>query len=124
VHHDQARRWLESTMGSDRAYAYSELVMSAFVRVVTHPRVFDPPSPLAAALAFASGVMAPVHAVPVTPGPRHWEIFSKLCRQSKAKGNLVTDAYFAALAIESGSEWISTDGDYARFDGLLWSRPF
>jgi uncharacterized protein len=124
VHHDEARRWLETTMASDRAYAYSELVMSAFVRVVTHPRVFDPPSPLAAALEFASEVMAPDHAVLVTPGPRHWEIFSKLCRKSKAKGNLITDAYFAALAIESGSQWISTDGDYARFDGLVWSRPF
>jgi len=39
------------------------------------------------------------------------------------KGNLVTDAYLAALAIESGCEWISTDGDYARFKGLTWRRP-
>ena len=30
----------------------------------------------------------------------------------------------AALAIESGCEWITTDGDYARFAGLSWSRPF
>jgi toxin-antitoxin system PIN domain toxin len=123
-HHDEARRWLEDTIASDRAYAYSELVVSAFVRIVTHPRVFDPPSTVSAALAFATDLMTPDHAVPVAPGPRHWEIFEKLCRQSKAKGNMVSDAYLAALAIESGSEWVSTDGDFARFDGLVWTRPF
>jgi toxin-antitoxin system PIN domain toxin len=123
-HHDEARRWLEDTIASDRAYAYSELVVSAFVQIVTHPRVFDPPSTVSAALAFASDLMTPDHAVPVAPGPRHWEIFEKLCRQSKAKGNMVSDAYLAALAIESGSEWVSTDGDFARFDGLVWTRPF
>lgn len=39
------------------------------------------------------------------------------------KGSLATDAFFAALAIESGSEWITTDRDYARFEGLRWRHP-
>jgi predicted nucleic acid-binding protein len=68
--------------------------------------------------------MSPEHAVTIAPGPRHWEIFSKLCREADARGNLVADAYLAALAIEFGSEWISTDGDYARFPALKWRRPF
>jgi uncharacterized protein len=55
--------------------------------------------------------------------PRHWEIFTKLCRICEVKGNLVPDAYFAALAIETGSEWISTDRDYNRFPGLNWRHP-
>jgi uncharacterized protein len=38
-------------------------------------------------------------------------------------GNLVQDAWFAALAIESGCEWITTDRDFARFDGLQWRAP-
>ncbi len=59
----------------------------------------------------------------VSPGERHWEIFSRLCRQTGVKGNLVPDAYLAALAIESGSEWITTDRDYVRFPGLRWRRP-
>jgi predicted nucleic acid-binding protein len=63
-------------------------------------------------------------AVRVEPGPRHWDIFARLCTQNRARGNLVPDAYLAALAIESGSEWITTDGDYARFPGLNWRRPF
>ncbi len=110
-------------LASDQAYGMSELVLSAFVRIVTHPRIFNPPSTLEEALAFASDVMTPEHAVPIAPGPRHWEIFAKVCRESKAKGNLITDAYFAALAIEAGCEWISTDGDYARFPSLKWRRP-
>jgi hypothetical protein len=123
-HHDAARRWVEDLIRSDRAYGMAELVVSAFVRIVTHPRVFNPPSPLDAALAFAGEVMTPGHAVRIAPGLRHWDIFARLCRESNAKGNLVADAYLAALAIESGCDWVSTDGDYARFEGLVWTRPF
>jgi uncharacterized protein len=61
--------------------------------------------------------------VPIVPGQRHWEIFTRLCREANAKGNLVPDAYLAALAIESGSEWMTTDRDYGRFPGLRWRDP-
>jgi uncharacterized protein len=124
VHHAACRGWLESVLASDEAYGVSELVLSGFVRVVTHPAVFSPPSSIADALAFASEVLSPDHAVVVAPGPRHWEIFSKLCHDADARGNLVADAYLAALAIEWGCDWISTDGDYARFKSLKWRRPF
>jgi len=51
-------------------------------------------------------------------------IFEDLCRRAAATGNLVQDAWLAALAVESGCEWITTDGDFARFAGLRWRRPF
>jgi toxin-antitoxin system PIN domain toxin len=123
-HHEAARRWVETVLRSDRAYGVSELVLSAFIRIVTHPRIFNPPSPLDAALAFADEIVTPAHAVRIAPGPRHWDIFTSLCREANVKGNLVADALLAAIAIESGCEWISTDGDYARFPGLVWTRPF
>ena len=63
------------------------------------------------------------NAVPVAPGERHWTIFERLCGTAGARGDLVPDAYFAALAIESGSEWITTDRDYSRFPGLRWRHP-
>jgi predicted nucleic acid-binding protein len=55
---------------------------------------------------------------------RHWDIFVDLCAIAGVKGNLAPDAYLAALAIESGSEWITTDRDYSRFPGLSWRHPF
>ncbi|MDH5804709.1 MAG: VapC toxin family PIN domain ribonuclease, partial [Gemmatimonadota bacterium] len=51
------------------------------------------------------------------------EIFQKVASGADARGNLAQDAYFAALAIESGCEWITTDRDYARFPGLRWRHP-
>ena len=59
----------------------------------------------------------------LAPGPRHWEIVVDLCRRTAVRGNLVPDAYIAALAIESGCEWITTDRDYSRFPGLKWRHP-
>ena len=44
-------------------------------------------------------------------------------RAGGAKGNLIPDAYYAALAIETGSEWITTDRDFSRFKKLRWSAP-
>lgn len=108
---------------SDAAFAVAELVLAGFVRVVTNPRVFVEPVPLARALEAADALRLHPHAVLVAPGARHWEIFARLCRDVAAKGNLTSDAYFAALAIESGSEWITTDRDFARFPGLRWRHP-
>jgi len=121
--HPQYRRWLEALIQGDQAYGVADLVLSGFLRVVTHPRVFNPPSPLTAAFAFAQQLRTQPNAVVVAPGARHWEIFAGLCRVAGVKGNLIPDAYLAALAIESGSEWVTTDRDYSRFPGLRWRLP-
>jgi uncharacterized protein len=121
--HHACRAWLLETAGGDEAFGLIELVLSGFVRVVTHPRVFKTPTPLGDALAFVEALRARPSAVLVRPGDRHWGIFERLCRVTGAKGNLVADAYLAALAIESGCEWVTTDGDYARFPGLRRRSP-
>jgi toxin-antitoxin system PIN domain toxin len=122
--HSRYRRWLSEVMRSDAAYGTSELVLSGFLRVVTHPRVFRDPTPLDTALDFAAGIRDHPNSVAVSPGERHWDIFARLCRVATVRGSLVPDAYLAALAIESGAEWITTDRDYARFPGLRWRHPF
>ena len=121
--HEQYRAWLEAQRRSPAAFGVAELVLSGFVRIVTHPRIFDPPSSIDVALDFADSIRTQPNAVLVAPGRRHWGIFADLCRGAGAKGNLVPDAYLAALAIETGSEWITTDRDYARFPGLRWRHP-
>lgn len=121
--HPQYRDWLSAVINSDAAYAISDLVLSGFLRVVTHPRVFRDPSPLETAMAFAAELRDRPNCVSVSPGERHWEIFSGLCHTVGARGSLIPDAYLAALAIESGTEWVTTDRDYARFPGLRWRHP-
>ena len=74
-------------------------------------------------LSFADQIRDRPNRVAIAPGARHWEIFTQLCRQVQCKGNLVQDAYLAALAIESGSEWITTDRDFTRFPDLRWRHP-
>jgi uncharacterized protein len=122
--HQRMKDWLETLINAEEPYGISDLVCSGFLRVVTHPAVFSPPSPLDDALAFVEQVKDQPNCVVINPGVRHWRIFADLCQAAAARGNLVPDAYFAALAIESGSEWITTDGDYGRFPGLRWRRPF
>lgn len=121
--HRDYKAWLLNLIQGEASYGVSDLVLSGFLRVATHPRVFDPPSPLEAALQFADEVRDQPNCVVVTPGPRHWSIFIDLCRSSGAKGNLIPDAYLAALAIESGSEWLTADRDYHRFPGLRVRHP-
>lgn len=121
--HKEYREAFQEVVLSPSRFGYSSLVLSGFVRVVTHPRVFAAPSLVEDALEFVTAIRNQPNAVEVRPGSAHWRIFSDLCGAVEAKGNLVADAYHAALAIESGSEWVTTDRDYARFPGLRWSHP-
>jgi predicted nucleic acid-binding protein len=74
-------------------------------------------------LGFADDLLAQPHCQVVTPGERHWGIFRQICADTNTTGPRVTDAWYAALAIEWGCEWITLDRDYARFPGLRWSTP-
>ncbi len=123
LRHAEFRRWVEEMIDGDQAYGVSSAVLAGFVRVVTHPRVFDPPSTIEDALAFAGQVRGQPNCIPVEPGERHWEIFERLCRAVAAKGGLAYDTHLAALAIEHGCEWITTDRDFSRFKGLRWRHP-
>ena len=121
--HGLCRPWLERTVQSANAFGISELTLSSVVRIATNPRAVREPATLEQALGFATALLQAPHAVRLRPGARHWDIFVGLCRGTSAKGNVVTDAYFAALAIEHGCEWITLDSDFARFEGLRWRRP-
>jgi toxin-antitoxin system PIN domain toxin len=121
--HPDYLRWLDGVVNGEAAFGMSELVLSGFLRVVTHPKVFREPTPLEIALQFAEQIRSRPSCVLLAPGARHWSIFTRLCRSAGVRGNLVPDAYLAALAIESGSVWVTTDRDYARFEGLEWRHP-
>lgn len=121
--HDLCRAWLSGILNGNSRYGISPQVLSGVIRVTTHPRIFVQPSPLTEAIAFCDTLIAPAHCVLVQPTAQHWEIFTRLCQACDARGNLVSDAWYAALAIESGCEWITLDRDYARFADLKWRTP-
>jgi len=102
----------------------SPQVLASVVRICSHPRIFVQPSDVEELLEYCGLLVSQPNAMPIVPGGRHWAIFGKLCVDAKATGNRVQDAWNAALAIETGCEWITTDRDYARFTGLHWRSPF
>ncbi len=121
--HSKVRKWLEGEMTTPSGFGVSELALSGCLRVVTHPKVFRTPTPLTEALAFVDDVRSRPEVRIFAPGPDHWEIFTGLCRRAEARGNLIPDAYHAALAMELGCEWISLDRGFRRFPGLRWRHP-
>jgi len=123
VDHERYATWLDEALDSEQAYGVSDLVLSRFVRIVTNRRMVEAPATIGEALAFTNELRERPNAVMLAPGPRHWGIFERLCRDVDATGNLVPDAYLAALAIEHGAELITTDRDFARFDQLRWRHP-
>ncbi len=118
--HGIYRPWLDEVVNGEEPFAISLQVLSSVARIVTNPKAFLRPDSPAAAFAFANTLLAAPNCRIVEPGPRHWDIFQGLCRKSNAKANLIQDAWFAAIAIEHGCEWITEDRDYARFPGLRW----
>ena len=123
IHHERYKTWLQATLDSDSSFGLADLVLSGFLRIVTHPRILAKPASIEKALTFTQVLRSHPNCIVIRPGNRHWDIFVRLCNQVEAKGNGVPDAYFAALAIESGSEFITADKGFARFPGLRWRHP-
>jgi uncharacterized protein len=121
--HSKYRAWLERLLNAQEPFAVADLVLSGFLRVVTHPKIFDPPTELVLALQFIEILRGSPDCILVAPGSKHWSIFVTLAKTSGCRGNLIPDAFLAAIAIESDCTWITTDRDYSRFDGLNWRHP-
>jgi toxin-antitoxin system PIN domain toxin len=110
-------------VSGDAQFGLSPLALNAAVRITTDPWVFQPPSRIDEAFGFCDDLIEQPHCQIVEPGERHWGIFKRRCIETDTRGPRVTDAWFAALAIEWGCEWITFDRDFARFPGLKWQAP-
>ena len=93
-------------------------MLSGALRVLTHPRVFHPPTPTEAATAFVDALLAQPASVPLRPGGSHWRIFRSLTTTLSLTGNRIPDAYHAALAIEHGCTWVTLDRGFSAYPGL------
>ena len=121
--HAEIKEWLLSALEEPEGIAVSELVLSGCLRIITHPKVFKTPTPLAVALDFVESFRGLEAVRILAPGEKHWALFTALCRKGDARGNLIPDAYHAALALETGCEWVTLDRGFARFPGLKIRHP-
>jgi toxin-antitoxin system PIN domain toxin len=118
--HAPARQWLLTTANSSELVLLPDVVLSGSIRIVTGGKAVAVPEPLESAIGFCNRLLAAPACLLAHPGDRHWGLFTNPCRQSNAVGNLVTDAYLAAIALENDPEMISCDGDFHRFSGLRY----
>jgi uncharacterized protein len=121
--HDVARQWLDRQLNGSAPVGLPWASVLAFMRLVTNPRVFEHPEPMANAWLQVQTWLACETAWAPQPTTRHGEILSELLALPGMHGNLVPDAHLAALAMEHGLTLCSTDGDFARFRGLRWLNP-
>jgi len=125
--HPIAKPWLDDLVTGEARFAMSKLALSAVVRITTDTRSFKTAATLTQAFAYCGNLLSQPQCEIIEPGERHWDIFQRLCIETNTRGRNVTDAWFAALAIEWGCEWVTFDRDFARFPGLkhtiLPSRP-
>lgn len=121
--HAAARARLTALAEGDAPWAIPVFCLGEFIRVVTHPRLFDPPHTIAEACGALDRVLASPTVRVLSPGERFWAILAEAVREAAATGNLVFDAQLAALCRETGvSALLTEDRDFARFPGLRTER--
>ena len=121
--HNAVRVWLERTLSAGEEVRLPWVVILAFLRLTTHPRLFTKPMTIEAAFDFVDDWLSQPGVAVLHPGPAHGKIFRKLLEANGAAGNLTSDAHLAAIAIEYGATLVSLDHDFARFTGLKWKKP-
>jgi toxin-antitoxin system PIN domain toxin len=123
AHHARSRAWLRGALDGEEAVAFTWLVLLAFLRLATAPKVFPRPLATAEAVATLEAWLAQPVAVRLEPSGRHLALVGGLLAEAGTAGNLVNDAHLAALAVEHDAEVVSFDSDFARFPGVRWRRP-
>jgi toxin-antitoxin system PIN domain toxin len=121
--HDGAAAWLEEQLNGSRRVGLAWESLTAFVRIVTHPRASDHPlRPANAWRLVEEWLAAPTTWIPQATD-NHADVLGELIRKYHVAGKLVPDAHLAALAIEHGLEVCSADTDFARFTEIRWQNP-
>ena len=121
--HQAARDWLDLQLNGVPRVGLPWVSLLAFLRLVTNPRIFERPEPIADAWTQVLAWLACPTAWIPEPTERHAEVLDELIGLPGTHGNLVPDAHLAALAIAHGLTMCSADRDFARFPRLRWLNP-
>lgn len=121
--HSRYGPWLRETAAGLEPLLLCDAALSGFVRIVTHPSIADPPAPTARAVAFVRWLAESPGARWASSGPAVWDAFDALATDRMIRGNLVPDAYLAAVAAAFGARIATADRGFARFPGVRWFDP-
>lgn len=121
--HDRASAWLTERLNGDQRVGIPWESLTAFVRIVTHPRATARPLGSDGAWAFVEDWLGLPNVWIPGPTDRHADVFGSLVRRYRLTGNLIPDAHLAALAVEHGLQVCSADTDFARFTEIRWHNP-
>ena len=123
VEHEAACKWWEQKLNSAQPVGLYWVAVNGFIRISTHPWIFEKPLPAKKASAYMREWLAQSNVLLIDLGLSFQEIYLSYTDELGAAGNLTTDAYLAALAVEHQAELQSTDSDFQRFSGLRWRNP-
>ncbi|MBI4421465.1 MAG: PIN domain-containing protein [Gemmatimonadetes bacterium] len=121
--HQRCRGWVEEYFSGPVPVRLPWATITAFLRISTHPRVFELPLSMAEAAATVAAWLTAPAVEAIAPGERYWEILRGLLESAQVSGPLVTDAALAALALEHGATLCTTDRDFTRFPQLRTVNP-
>ena len=122
-HHTAARSWFEDQLSGTETFAFSWMVLLAFLRLVTSARVFADPLPADEGFDLVESWLEQPNTIVIEPTDRHPALLRELLAPLGTAANLVTDAHLAALSLEHGAELCSADADFARFPAVRWVNP-
>lgn len=95
-----------------------------FLAIVTHPRIFTSPTPLAAAINQVEAWLESPSLILLAESGLHWPQLRALLSSGKIAGPKVHDARIAALCMQHGvKELWSADRDFGRFPELTVANP-
>jgi uncharacterized protein len=121
--HERARPWLESAFGGTESVKLALASILAFLRISTSRAVFRRPFRPEESIGIVAGWLELPAVGVAEPTPGHWSLLETLARRGQARGPLLMDAHLAALTIEHGATFCTTDRDFARFPKLRLRNP-
>jgi uncharacterized protein len=122
--HEAYATWLASVVSGQDELALVDHCLTGFLRIVTSPRIMADPAPTADAFGFVTLVRQAAMGRPIVATKATWETFAGLMSRDRGvRGNLIPDAYLAALAVSHGCRLATADRGFARFSGLDFFDP-
>ena len=122
--HDVAAHRIAELAEGAAAWAIPWPCIHEFLAIVTHPRIYDPPTPLTAALEQVDAWIESPSLVLLTESDQHWPELRSLIEKAKVAGGRIHDARVAALCLQHGvRELWSADRDFGRFTQLTVINP-